>query len=121
MFKVEVYSRGIFKKVNPCLDIEGRRRIQIGTRYYVALQINEGMVSDGMWTTLTHAALFATKDAADKLAARVLETVRRSARGEVSPGTFFGLDLRHWSWSPGPTQAFTALQAAPTAKEYEVG
>lgn len=115
--KVEIYSVGEYQKVNPCTDPEGRRRIKIGERYRVALLINEGMVSDGMWTTLQHDALFADRKQAEQLADKVLQAVRKPA----PPGTWSGLNLAHWFWTPGPTQAFSALQEKPTAIEYKVG
>jgi hypothetical protein len=116
MARVEVCIRDIFKKVNPCLDHEGRRRVKVGERFYVRLMICEGMVSDGMWVSLTHAALFADKKAAERLAEKVLAAVRKPA-----PGTWGGIDLKNWRWSHGKTNAFTALQEPSTATEYEVG
>lgn len=115
--RVEIYSVGEYKTV-PAADFPGgRHRVKTGQRYRVALLLCEGMVSDGMWTTLQHAALFADKKAAERLAAKVLEAVRKPA----APGTWGGLDLKNWFWTPGPTQAFSALQQKPTAVEYKVG
>lgn len=114
--RVEVVEIAEYKKVNPVLDIEGRRRIKVGSRYAVVVMVCEGMVSDGMWVRLEHAARFLDKEQAERLAARVLASVRNPL-----PGTWGGLDLSNWIWSPGPTNAFSDLQKAPTATPYNVG
>jgi hypothetical protein len=110
--RVEVQDVGEWKKVNPCTDVEGRRRIKVGSRWQVVVQVCEGPVSDGMWVRLTHAARFTDKVKAERLASRV--------RAAVKPDSLEGLDLAQWTWSPGPHNAFSALQSMSKAVEYDV-
>jgi len=118
--KVEIQTVGIYKKVNPIHDPEGRRRIKIGERFQVVALVNEGMASNGMWSRLTHAARFTSKAAVEALAARVrLKTKAEYRKGNYDP--FAGIDLTNWTWSPSPCCPFAALQNAPTATEYDVG
>ena len=60
-------------------------------------------------------ARFRTRAAAERLAERV-----RAALLKPAPGTFGGIDLKNWTWTPGPTQVFSDLQKVPTAVPYNV-
>lgn len=113
--RIEVIEIAEYKKVNPILDIEGRRRVKVGSRFAVVAMVCEGMVSDGMWVRLEHAARFRDKARAERLAEEIRKAVYRPA-----PGTWGGLNLAHWLWSHGPTNAFSGLQKPSTAAPYNV-
>lgn len=90
------------------------------TTWSVVVEICEGTVSDGMWVRLTHAAKFTDYAAAEQMAARIEAKIASERRlNEREP--LEALNLDHWIWSHGMTNAFTVLQKAPTAQEYVVG
>lgn len=79
------------------------------------------MYEQEMWYTLTHAAAFADKADAERLADRVKSATKGIMPWTPSPaGTFKGLDLTKWRWDASPCNPWAVLQAPPTAKEYVV-
>lgn len=111
--KFEVQRVSITRKATDAERMmSGSRSVTIGFRYRVVAYIDEGMASDGMFSTLKHAALFADETQADKLRDRILAAYK---------GDLNGLNLQHWIWWESTSCPFVALQQPPTAKEYHVG
>lgn len=112
--KIEVQSRNVTRKATTAeRQMTGCRSVTVGKEYVVIALVCEGMVSDGMWVRLRHAAVFASETEAHKLAARIREGVK----GKTDLN---GLNLKNWIWGASITNAFTSLQAEPTATEYKV-
>ena len=116
MCKVEVTRQEVTRKTTPDeRAATGRYSFKLGEVFRVVLLINEGMVSDGMWVRLVHAAKFTNAADAEKLAERVRKAVREKWLNPES-----ALNPKCWTWCDSMTNAIAFMQKPSTATEYLV-